>query len=178
MRGCFRSAARRLFWARRSSWPRSPWWWAMSSWVSAARSGIHTVVRGDVNFVRIGRGVNLQDHAVVHVHHRHPPGADRRRGDDRPCRGGARRDARRRLPGRDRGPRARRRGHRRGDDRGRGERGAAGHGGAAARAPGRIAGAGAAPAHARGVRPGAAHRRALRGAGPTPGAGAGIAAVE
>jgi gamma-carbonic anhydrase len=27
----------------------------------------HTVVRGDVNFVRIGRGVNLQDHVVVHV---------------------------------------------------------------------------------------------------------------
>jgi gamma-carbonic anhydrase len=26
----------------------------------------HAVVRGDVNFVRIGRGVNLQDHAVVH----------------------------------------------------------------------------------------------------------------
>lgn len=26
----------------------------------------HTVVRGDVNFVRIGRGVNLQDHVVVH----------------------------------------------------------------------------------------------------------------
>lgn len=26
----------------------------------------HAVVRGDVNFVRIGRGVNLQDHVVVH----------------------------------------------------------------------------------------------------------------
>jgi carbonic anhydrase/acetyltransferase-like protein (isoleucine patch superfamily) len=26
----------------------------------------HSVVRGDVNFVRIGRGVNLQDHGVVH----------------------------------------------------------------------------------------------------------------
>ncbi len=26
----------------------------------------HTVVRGDVNFVRIGRGVNLQDHVLVH----------------------------------------------------------------------------------------------------------------
>lgn len=27
----------------------------------------HAVVRGDVNFVRIGRGVNLQDHAMIHV---------------------------------------------------------------------------------------------------------------
>jgi len=33
----------------------------------------HTTVRGDVNFVRIGARVNIQDHAMVHVtHDTHP----------------------------------------------------------------------------------------------------------
>lgn len=32
-----------------------------------------TVVRGDVNYIRIGKGTNIQDNSVVHVtHHTHP----------------------------------------------------------------------------------------------------------
>lgn len=32
-----------------------------------------TVVRGDVNFIRIGARTNVQDNCVIHVHHEHWP---------------------------------------------------------------------------------------------------------
>lgn len=33
----------------------------------------NTVLRGDVNAIRVGRGTNVQDGTVVHVHRRGPP---------------------------------------------------------------------------------------------------------
>ena len=79
-RGCFRAPGSRR--GRPSS--------ATSSWGADSSVWYGCVLRGDVHSIRVGARTNLQDGSVVHVTAGRFAGGDRRRGQRRPSRRGAR----------------------------------------------------------------------------------------